>query len=267
MMPGNDFFAMFDSYGRQARLFPGLLTLFPALLAVFAVYPWLLVANIAGTLLTISMSCGLLYALASYARTKGKHIEPKLLEKWGGWPTTHLLRHMGPLDSVTLNRYHRFLERSIEGLTFPSKEHELAHPAEADQIYGSAVTWIKEQTRSKEYSLVHRENTQYGFRRNLLGLKRVGLLASFASVLALVFELLVLLPASASWSESVKVALDWWAMAPTGTKGAIAANLIAALLWLTMVKETWVRQAADQYARALLAYCDAPKAPASGRAE
>jgi hypothetical protein len=115
-----DIASMFDSYGRQARLFPGLLTIFPPLLAVLAWFPWLIVSSVGATLLTLATSCGLLYALGSWARTKGRRIEPELRREWGGWPTTILLRHTSELDVHTRQRYHDYLAARLPKLSFPT---------------------------------------------------------------------------------------------------------------------------------------------------
>ncbi len=110
---------LFDAYSRQARLFPGLLSIFPPLVTVLAWFPQLLLSNLGTTLLTLVTSCGLLYALGSLARTMGKSVEAQLLAEWGGWPTTIFLRHAGPLDPSTLGRYHGFLARNVPGIKFP----------------------------------------------------------------------------------------------------------------------------------------------------
>jgi hypothetical protein len=89
MINASSMMSLFDNYGRQARLFPGLLTIFPSLLAVLAWFPALLLSSLGGTLLTLASSCGLLYALSSLARTKGKLVEERLLKDWGvGRPPT-----------------------------------------------------------------------------------------------------------------------------------------------------------------------------------
>src|SRR2546423_272969 len=77
---------LFDSYNRQARLYPALLTFFP-LLAFFL----LNIPSAAGapqSLVGLAISCGALFFLADYARSRGKRLEQELLIDWGGWPTT-----------------------------------------------------------------------------------------------------------------------------------------------------------------------------------
>jgi hypothetical protein len=150
----NPIIDLFDSYGRQARLFPGLLTIFPPLLASLAWFPELVTSSLGATLLTIASSCGLLYALSSFARTRGKQVEQRLLKEWGGWPTTILIRHSGTLDAHTRARYHQFFIKNVPGLQIPTAAMEASDLHSADAVYNSAVKWLKEQTRGKIFSLV-----------------------------------------------------------------------------------------------------------------
>ena len=241
---------LFDNYSRQARLFPGLLTVFPPLMTVLAWFPQLLLSNIGTTLLTIATSCGLLYALGSWARTRGKYLETKLLKEWGGWPTTLKLRYAGSLDSSTLARYHAFLEKNVPHWHAPTSADELAVPANADGAYGSAVLWLKEKTR-KGFPLVDKENAQYGFRRNLLGMKPVGIiicaLAASASLLA-IYSHATGITAAELWAVTSIQRPKIWA--------ATAVDFVALFAWVALVRRRWVRQAGEQYADVLLAACD-----------
>lgn len=250
---------LFDSYGRQARLFPALLTIFPPLLTILAWFPWLLLSSGGATLLTLATSCGLLYALGSYARTKGKRLEPKLLKRWGGWPTTLLLRHDSELDQHTRLRYHTYLAGVVpENLSFPTVQEEQANLAGADAVYDSAVRWLKERTRGKEFAMVERENAQYGFRRNLLGLKPFALALCF---LTLVITMLTILNKAPNFVDSIRNC-DFAALAKVASDlgpailATFAVNLFAMLAWFFVVTKHWVREAGFQYAYALLAVCD-----------
>lgn len=219
-------------------------------MTVLAWFPQLLLSNIGTTLLTIAVSCGLLYALGSWARTRGKHIEEDLLKRWGGWPTTLKLRHAGPLDSSTLARYHGFLRQNVPQWEAPTSADENSNPTKADGAYGSAVMWLKEKTR-KGFPLVDKENAQYGFRRNLFGMRPIGVLvcalAAAASLVAIYMQMHAF-TATALWAASSAQRPEIWA--------ATAIDLVALIAWLTVVNDQWVRQAGYQYADALLAACD-----------
>lgn len=252
---------LFDSYGRQARVFPGLLTIFPPLLAILSWFPWLLLSNVMATFLTIAMSCGLLYALASYARTKGKRAEPKLLKSWGGWPTTILLRHDSELDPHTRKRYHTYLSTSVPlGLTFPTLEEERADRAAADHVYDSAVRWLKESARGREHVMVLRENAQYGFRRNLWGLKTVGLVLCFLTLALIATAVLDKFPGLWMHIKSKNYEAIRSAARELGPAilSATFVNVLAVIAWIFVVTKKWVREAGMQYASAILAICDKP---------
>lgn len=245
-----DLLRFFDAYGRQARLYPALLTLLPLAALVVAVFPVVLTSGIGGSLLAAAVSCGLIFLLADVSRTAGKRLEPKLLKLWGGWPTTLWLRHSSHLlPSATKARYHAFFSARIPGLTLPSQTEELNDPAKADDTYRSATQWLQEQCRGSEFPLVHKENAAYGFRRNLLGLKPYGLSLSLFCFFALAgvvsSQVVFLSPPYLRNIQSV----------PVAEIGALIFAFLASISWL-FIRPQWVRGASDTYSRALLACCD-----------
>ena len=259
---------MFDSYGRQARLYPGLLTLFPLLLAAIAWFPALITSSTGGTLLTVASSCGILYGLGVVSRSQGKKVEKRLIREWGGWPTTIWLRHASDcLQPQTLARYHRYLIANVPGLWLPTHEDEAKDPQKADLAYASGVKWLQERCRGKGFPLVAKENAEYGFRRNLRGMRPIGLtacvLAAGLSMLAIVDEHHDRALALSSLSTG-----QGWSILTTTSPAIIAAtivNVVAILGWLMIVRDSWVRDAGDQFARALLANCDALAESTRGR--
>ncbi|TAK47200.1 MAG: hypothetical protein EPO23_12205 [Xanthobacteraceae bacterium] len=250
---------LLDPYSRQARHFPGLLSVFPPLITALAWFPALLMSNIGTILLTIITSCGLLYLLGSWARTRGKKVEKRLLEEWGGWPTTIFLRHSGPLDPSTRGRYHTFLAANVPGIVMPSAADEGADPKAADAVYASAVKCLKELVR-KTAPLVDKENAQYGFRRNLRGMKPIAItvcfVAAIGTLLAIALTAPTFMPADlAAAARNTPVPI--WV--------AFAVDVVAIIGWVAIVNDAWIRQAGDQYADALLATCDrAPPKKAVG---
>lgn len=263
-----DISKLFDSYSRQARLFPGLLTLFPIILTAIAWFPRLVTSSWGATLVTVATSCGLLYGLSVLSRSRGKKVEKRLLAEWGGWPTTIWLRHREEhLPPPVLARYHTFFARNVPLFVTPSPEQERADPKAADAMYASAVKWLQERCRGKAYPLVEKENAEYGFRRNLRGLKPIGVAACLAalliSVLAVVWRYDSILPAMSNFSmPALLAALS--AIKPAAI-GAICVDLAALAAWFAIVRDEWVRDAGDQFARALLACCDTLDVPAAGQ--
>ncbi|WP_210265873.1 hypothetical protein [Bradyrhizobium australiense] len=125
---------------------------------------------IAGTALTV-----LFAAFADVARRRGKAIEPKLIERMGGLPTTTTLRHRDDTyDDDTKSGFHAFIASKL-GKPAPTASDEAADPAAADKYYARGATWLRENTRdTKKFDILLNENISYGFRRNLLGLKLPG---------------------------------------------------------------------------------------------
>jgi proteasome lid subunit RPN8/RPN11 len=266
--PMVDLSTLFDSYSRQARLFPGLLTLFPLIPTAIARFPQLVTSSWGATLVTLAASCGLLYGLSVLSRSRGKKVEKRLLAEWGGWPTTIWLRHRNDnLPAPVRGRYHMFFAGNVPQFVVPTVHQEDTNPRAADASYASAVKWLQERCRGKALPLVEKENAEYGFRRNLRGLKPIGLTVCFAALLiaalAILWQCEALLPAFASLStKSLLAALS--AVKPAAL-GAFFVDSAAIVGWLAIVRDDWVRSAGDQYAKALLACCDTLDLSSSAR--
>ncbi|MGO9267460.1 MAG: hypothetical protein ACLQBA_21700 [Candidatus Binataceae bacterium] len=238
----------FDTYERRARLYPGLITIFPAIAVPLVLFPRALLQNWGATLVTVFTYVGLFYLMANLARGEGKRVEPGLLSKWGGWPSTIILRHSDPtIDPYTKKRYHQALKKIAPDVPLPSPETEEANPFDADLAYRSATMKLLETRRGEKYRLMHDGNAEYGFRRNMLGLR------PWAIIITVIVCMVVL--------------LIWW---HRFRSGAISENLIledlairwriyflvfsdlaALFFWCFYVRERWVRQAAFDFARAL----------------
>ena len=236
-----------DPYERKARLRPCLLCGLPLVASVVLLMPQL--GPIWGSIGGVLLYSGASVWLIQIGRDLGKGLEERLFQSWGGMPSAAMLRHAdGRLDKLTKERYRAFLTKSVPGLALASAEDERKNPASAFAGYESANRWLLEQTRDRaRFELLFTENVNYGFRRNLLGLKRIGLGADAVALL------LVVGVAFGSWTgqftSTIKtLAPEWW-----------ASLLIAAmhtLALVVLVRTKWVRAAAETYARQLLATCD-----------
>lgn len=169
-----------DPYERKARVIPGLLVALPVVVPLVCVYgsknP--LLTGVIGLL----GGCGAIYALASVARGRGKKLEEILVKKWGGMPTTIALRHRDRfLDGVSKHRYHAAITAKL-GIAIPTAEEESANPDKADDIYVGATKRLRELTRSNKQLLL-KENIAYGFHRNMLAMKAVGILSCLLGIL------------------------------------------------------------------------------------
>ncbi|GAB2812296.1 hypothetical protein GCM10027276_11480 [Comamonas piscis] len=180
-----------DPYERKARLAPGLLVTLPLLVPLVCVYGAR--HPILTGVLALLTGCGAMYTLASVARVRGKKLEDRLVQEWGGMPTTLALRHRDQtLDSISKRRYHNVIASKL-GIAMPTAEEEAADPAKADDTYVGATKRLRELTRSNK-SLLLKENIAYGYHRNMLAMKPIGIVTCviglfYGLVLAGVVEL------------------------------------------------------------------------------
>lgn len=234
---------LLDAYSRAARLRPAFLCLFPLIVTVAVwtpgIYTW-----VAG-LLGLAATCGIIAWLAHFARERGRVAERELFNSWGGRPTTAWLRHRdNKLDAVTKARYYAFFKKHIEKWRAPTEKDETSNPSVADGYYESAVRWLLEYTRDrKRFPMVFQENISYGFRRNLYGLRRLGL--TLAAVCAVV---------NACFLVGSFSGLDKFV--PGRGLVSFALSVVALLAWNSAIHSEWVRDAAEAYAKALLACCE-----------
>lgn len=224
---------LFDHYTRNARLIPSLLVLLPAVVAVFVTLPTL--QNLLGGLVSVAVYCGAGRLLAEIGREQGKRKETELFTLWGGTPTTRMLRHRDAPNAVTLARIHRKLAAITEE-PLPSAGDERSDPTRADAAYEAAVKVLRERSRDRvEFPLVFKENVSYGFRRNLWGMKPIGLAVSLGSAVA------------CGWAT--------WRTWPQDATAAIAGAVVAVLFlvfWIMVATPDWVRTPAEAYAERLL---------------
>ncbi len=80
-----------------------------------------------------------------------------------------------PSDAGTKAQYIGFVSGKIGGPA-PTAKDEEADPVKCDAYYERCGNWLRENTRdTKKFKLLFDENINYGYRRNLLGLKAPGL--------------------------------------------------------------------------------------------
>ena len=222
---------MIDGYSRQARLVPVLIAALPLVLLGAAALPRLAATD---RVVAVVLLFALLPLFDQLARARGRRCEPRLFDAWGGRPTTQLLRWRGPVSPSLQARRHQALER-VTGARLPAPDEEKADPAGADEAYEAAVRTLRTLTASTPVVLV--ENRNYGFRRNLFGLRSWGCLAAVASAAVIAVRAGLSSPAA----EQLPV---------LGALVAVDAALL--ILWLTVVREPWVREAAWIYAERLI---------------
>lgn len=231
-----------DPYEQKARLFPGLLVTLPLLVPLLLIYgpknPYLT------AILGLILSCGTLYWLSSIARNRGKALEERLVAKWGGMPTTLILRHRDKyLDSGSKSRYHAAIQAKL-GIELPSASDEAANPTAADDRYTGATRQLRELTRGSSNALLLKENIAYGFHRNMLAMRPVGF---STTLLGILFGLVI-----AKVIQLKPMAYDFSNLAEPGLAGGVSLTISFVLIFAWMsVNEPAVRRMGNVYAERL----------------
>lgn len=250
---------LLDPYERKARLAPALLVLVPMLAILWAIYGDKV--GIKSGLAALLAACGVLFWMAKIARNAGARLQEGLFARWGGMPSTQLLRHRdATIDPITKDRYHKVLSKGI-GKELPSEAAEHADPQAADMVYRSGIKWLIEQTRDpRRYAHLLKENIAYGFHRNMLGLRPIA-----------ICKAALCLGASIIWIGGTFISLpgDYSSKLSGITfeqAAAFIVSLTALLLWIFGVTESGVRAAAFAYGERLLQACEGMSKPARTRA-
>lgn len=166
-----------DRYEVRARLVPGLVAVLPVPVAICAL--GLRHDPLISALLALGSAVGAPVVLASYVRQQGKALERRLFETWDGPPTTVMLRHRGPPSHAIVRNQLRAQVSRVVQRSLPSAAEEAADPAMSDEIYAAAIARLRGLTRDrKRFPLLFTENRNYGYERNLLAMRPLGLLAS-----------------------------------------------------------------------------------------
>ena len=232
-----------DSYDVKARFFPALL----ATLGPISSFVYFFQFDVGTAKIAISGAVvgAIIVFLCQLSRSFGKNLEGRLLKEWGSFPTTKLLLYSETnLPSVSLERYRKILELLIPQLVFVKKEDEVAHIDKAKDVCESAVAWLRNNTRdTKKYHLIFTENVNYGFRRNLRGLKWIALLIHLAALAVL------------GGSIFLEYGFEYERYPMTFLVSCII-NAVCFSLLICCVTKNFVKQAAYAYAFALLSACD-----------
>ncbi len=235
---------LFDAYTFKARVIPALIVLLPFGLALASLFPKKFVGW--DVLVWLLSNAGLAFFLEQFARDLGKRKELKLFSDWGGKPTSLLLSHSkSSLSTETINRYHFNLSEQF-GIITPTKEVEAKDPEFASQLYDSCIDFLEANTREViKFPLVVKENANYGFRRNLLGMKFLAIIIAVISIGLLV------IPIFLHWNSLKSVSIVIFV--------SLLIDIALLAIWIFIVTKKWVKTAAFAYAKILLQACDVLK--------
>lgn len=229
---------VFDSYARKARLYPAFLALMP-IFAVMAAYTNWLELEFKHAIWA-AIAAAALFFLADFTRQRGKAVEKKLIKDWGVFPSVSLLRHRDKaLDPYTTAAYHNAAALLLPDISMPTVEEEEADPDDADNKYQAVTTALLPRTRDTEkFSLIFKENVNYGFRRNMLGIKPIAIVVVLGCIAFC---------AAQGWSF-----ISNYALPKERESFLIVAGSIVLLAWMFGVTKDAVEGVAKDYARHLL---------------
>lgn len=226
-----------DQYTIRARVLPALLVALPLGLATLAWFP----DGLSGwsALWGLTVWSGATVLLGQLGRDCGKQKQPRLFGMWGGEPAIRALRHADAENLVVLERIHRRLNSLMRG-KLPTAAQELVDPRAADDAYAGCIRFLREKTRDrKKFNLIFEENCNYGFRRNLWGLKPLGVVVTIVALAAL----------------AALVVIEPRVLAAPGRQRVLIPGLVICLIligWIVIVTPRWVRIPANAYVERLL---------------
>jgi hypothetical protein len=150
------------------------------------------------------------------------------------------LRHRDARNKALLARRHALLQKLLPDVRLPTAQEEIADPEAADQVYETCVSFLRHNTRDhQKFPLVFEELCNYGFRRNLWGMKPLGIVTSLVGI-----------------GSVVPFAVMDWLRLGVGPPPLVAAaaliNSLVLLAWAVWFRRDWVRTAAEAYAERLL---------------
>jgi hypothetical protein len=174
------FLKIADSYERKARFFPAFIVVLPVIVFTMSLRlpdeGWaikLLVTGGAGSALVV--------ALAHMASAAGNRFGEKFWKQRGGLPTARWLRASDTTHSNQQKQQWYDAIKKLTALDIPATV--TIRPQEEDAIIADAIRQLRYHIRGKPTArMVDKHNEEYGFARNLAGLRWLMLAFSALSV-------------------------------------------------------------------------------------
>lgn len=133
------FFKKMDRYDRATRLYPAMLCAFPVLwisgLDFFAEVESMENANLKFASIMAVVGVAFVAGVIQTVRNLGNNLQDDLYAKWGGVPSTIVLRHRdNTFGDVTKKELHGFISSKI-GIKAPTEKSESQNFRSADGFY------------------------------------------------------------------------------------------------------------------------------------
>jgi hypothetical protein len=232
---------LLDPYDRTARLYPAIFTVAPVVGLVLGIFsPDLKLLEV---ILAVGVGGGGAFFVAHFARDAGDKIQAQLFKDWDGMPSVAILRHRDKtIDRITKARYRKRLVKMVDGTKNITVAQEQSNHMLADETYLAWSTFLRVRTRgSKRFNLVGIENINFGYRKNMLGLRAWGI---FLSALSLVGTIAM----TVAYGK-----IDGWTAEVFSELITLDTLLfLQVMFWIMSVNKKWVKQAADAYACRLI---------------
>ncbi len=231
-----------NTYNLKARVYPVILTIVPIVI-IGCVYS-LSFKSYYQIMTSFGITTALYFLFSQLGRDKGKAIEKEIWSEWGGAPTTQILRYSNDIiDKHTKEKYHSKLKKLTDIGNELNEEFERKSQKEADEIYQSWTKYLISKTRdTKKYNLLFQENINYGFRRNLLGLKIIAISIIILLMIGSFFLSFVANGNTISFSYDLML--------------SELILMLILIFWLIIVNEKWIKSVAFAYAERLMETID-----------
>lgn len=221
---------IFDIYDIRARLAVVIFLISPVLFSIYLQVES--IRNIASTTIIAIILIALSNLLMVVIRDNGKHVYNKR-----EIAAKYLLPDDSHIDSAVKERLYKFLGKVDESfvILFEKKDDTIT-----DDYYDackSALNWLKEHSRDS--SIVSKENASYGFCRNLLGAKKVGIIICLVMLIIQVFQFWI------QFSFNISNVTEEYLL-------SFFMTMIYLFLWIFLVRKNIVEISAKCYAEALL---------------
>lgn len=163
---------IFDVYNIRARLSVYII-IAPVILTLYAMYEP--VRSFSFSVVFIAILC----AFSNYLFALQRYIQKDKI--YGNTTAKYLYLEDGHINACTKKRYYRKLSLMDEGFSIfdtPTNSNEFK------EACASAIQWLRNNTR--ENRLVQEENMLWGFYKNLLSLKIIGIIFSIIAIIILI---------------------------------------------------------------------------------
>jgi len=243
----------FNHYIINARFKPALFVLMPIAITTLAWCPE--AKQLGGFVLTFLITFGVMTFLSNQVSNIGNQLQDKLFNDWGGAPTTILLRHSDDiLDAHTKQRYHKWLQSKLPDLIMPSFDGEASDTINADHKYASATNFLREHARSKaKYPMVYSDNVAYGFARNLLVLRPIGI---GVALVCIILNMALLFAYFNHYEQSIPTFVESHISMVIFGSIATVASVWLLFFYVFFINSVSVHGRAFRYAKSLLAVCE-----------